>query len=290
VQRVAEYKSQPTEDSMQKVKEPVPESWPAKGLLTLENVDMRYREGLPLALKGVSFNVLPGEKVGIVGRTGSGKSSLILSCFRMVSPCGGVISLDARDTARVPLHDLRSRLGVIPQDSWLFSGTIRSNLDVYGKHTDAELWEVLRLVHLGGQAQGWQHGLDHEVKEKGENLSMGTAQLICLARVLLKRPQILFMDEATASVDAETDKFVQETIRKPGVLPDKCSIVTIAHRLHTVIDYDRIVLLAQGCVVEDGHPGKLLEKKDGAFTALVESTGPASSRELKRRPGGLLLV
>lgn len=198
------------------------------------------------------------------------------------------MSIDGRDLARVPLEDLRRRLGVIPQDSWLFSGTVRSNLDVYGKHTDRELWDVLRQVELEGQARAWKDGLDHEVKEKGENLSMGTAQLLCLARVLLKRPSLLFMDEATASVDAETDKLVQDTIRKPGVLPSNCSIVTIAHRLHTVIDYDRIVLLSKGRVVEDGHPAKLLENESGEFTTLVESTGAASSRELRRRCRGAI--
>jgi len=283
VQRVAEYKDQPTEDSAQEFKDEVPKSWPARGILRLEGVDMRYQPSLPLTLQNVTFGVNPGEKVGIVGRTGSGKSSIILTCFRMVNCCGGQITLDGRDTQRVPLQELRSRLGVIPQDSWLFSGTVRSNLDVYGVYSDEEIWRVLSLVQLAGQAKGWTDGLNHEVKEKGENLSMGTAQLLCLARVLLKRPKLLFMDEATASVDAETDKLVQETIRKDGVLPPDCSIVTVAHRLHTVIDYDRIVVLGEGRVLEDAHPAKLLEDEDGHFNKLVESTGKASSRELRRR-------
>merc|ERR1711970_496456 len=173
---------------------------------------MRYRVDLPLTLKGVSISVKPGEKVGIVGRTGSGKSSVILSCFRMVDIDGdnaGSISLDGFDIRDVALPVLRRKLGVIPQDSWLFSGTIRSNLDVYSEHSDDELWRVLQLVELEAQAKAWEGGLEHEVKEKGENLSAGTAQLLCLARVLLKRPKVLFMDEATASVDSMTDKLVQ---------------------------------------------------------------------------------
>jgi len=283
VQRVAEYRDQPTEDSKQAIKEDVPASWPSKGLLSLDSVDMRYQESLPLALKCVSFDVAPGEKVGIVGRTGSGKSSIILTCFRMVDCCGGTLSIDGRDISRVRLQELRGRLGVIPQDSWLFSGTIRQNLDMYGRYSDEEIWNVLKIVQLESAAKAWPSGLDHEVKEKGDNLSKGTAQLLCLARVLLKRPKLLFMDEATASVDAETDKLVQETIRKDGVLPHDCAIVTIAHRLHSVIDYDRIVVLAEGRVLEDAHPAELLANDDGAFTKLVESTDKASSRELRRR-------
>jgi len=244
---------------------------------------MRYQPHLPPALKDVSLEVQPGEKLGIVGRTGSGKSSVILACFRMVEASGGALTLDGWALSSVPLLALRCRMGVIPQDSWLFSGTIRSNLDVHGKHSDAELWEVLRLVTLERQAKSWELGLEHEVKEKGENLSAGSVQLLCLARVLLKRPQVLFMDEATASVDSETDQIVQETIRRPGVLPQGCSIITVAHRLHTVIDYDRIAVLSQGEVVESGNPLDLLDKVGGFLAEFVQDMGETQGRELRRR-------
>eukprot|EP00930_Biecheleria_cincta_P038807 TRINITY_DN26675_c0_g2_i1.p2 TRINITY_DN26675_c0_g2~~TRINITY_DN26675_c0_g2_i1.p2 ORF type:complete len:481 (+),score=91.27 TRINITY_DN26675_c0_g2_i1:1885-3327(+) len=283
VQRVAEYKSLPTEDSSHSVREKCPEGWPSKGNLDLQEVQMRYAEGGDLVLKGVSFEVKSGERVGIVGRTGSGKSSVLLTCFRMVEAASGSIRIDGCDITRTTLQHLRHSLGVIPQDSWLFSGSIRSNLDVYGNHTDEELWTVLRHSHLEAQVKTLEGGLDHEVREKGENLSAGTSQLLCLARVLLKRPMLLFMDEATASVDSESDALVQETLRKPGVLPDGCSIVTIAHRLHTIIDYDKIVVLSHGSVVEAGPPAQLLEIEAGHFSEFVKSTGESAAKELRRR-------
>lgn len=283
VQRVAEYKDLPIEGSQPGavLEEPSP-CWPQHGALSLDKVEMRYQPHLPPALKGVSLEVKPGEKLGIVGRTGSGKSSVILACFRMVEADGGALTLDGQSLSSVPLPALRSRLGVIPQDSWLFSGTIRTNLDVYGRHSDEELWEVLRLVTLEHQAKSWELGLEQEVKEKGENFSAGTVQLLCLARVLLKRPKVLFMDEATASVDSETDRIVQETIRRKGVLPEGCSIITVAHRLHTVIDYDRIAVLSHGEVVENGNPLQLLNKKGGFLADLVEDMGETAGRELRR--------
>lgn len=283
VQRIAEYKDTPTEDAQQLRKEPVPASWPQNGSLKLEGVDMRYQEHLPLALRGINLEVRPGEKVGIVGRTGSGKSSIVLTCFRMIECSAGKVTLDGVDMGAAPLSEARGRLGVIPQDSWLFSGTIRSNLDVWKQKTDEQLWTVLRHAQLEAQIKGLDGGLDHEVREKGENLSAGTAQLLCLARVLIKEPKVLFMDEATASVDTETDKLVQETIRKKGVLPASCSIITVAHRLQTVIDYDRIVVLAEGCIIEEGSPDKLLEDESSHLSALVRSTGAAGARELRRR-------
>jgi ABC-type multidrug transport system fused ATPase/permease subunit len=283
VQRMVEYKDQPIEDAKQARREAVSSSWPEQGLLKLTDADMRYAEDLPLALKKINLEVKPGEKVGIVGRTGSGKSSIVLTCFRLIDCCSGKVELDQQDLAAAPLAEVRSRLGVIPQDSWLFSGTVRSNLDVWSQKSDEEIWTALRHAQLDGQIQALEGGLNHEVKEKGENLSAGTAQLLCLARVLLKEPKLLFMDEATASVDTETDKLVQETIRKDGVLPAGCSIVTVAHRLHTVIDYDRIIVLSEGSIVEEGAPDKLLEDESGYLSALVADTGKGACRELKRR-------
>lgn len=284
VQRIAEYKDLPVEGLCRGVAlEEPPQSWPQRGALSLDNVEMRYQPHLPPALKCLSLEVQPGEKLGIVGRTGSGKSSVILTCFRMVEATAGSLTLDGRPLSTVPLSTLRGRLGVIPQDSWLFSGTIRSNLDVYGKHSDEQLWEVLRLVTLEKQSKSWELGLEHEVREKGENLSAGSAQLLCLARVLLKQPQVLFMDEATASVDSETDRIVQETIRRPGVLPQGCSVITVAHRLHTVIDYDRIAVLSHGEVAESGNPAELLSREGGLLAELVQDMGETAGQELRRR-------
>jgi len=170
--------------------------------------------------------------------------------------------------------------GVIPQDSWMFSGTIKSNLDVYGQYSDEQMMEVLRMVRLEDQIKGWENGLDHEIKEKGENLSVGTAQLLCLARVLLKRPKVLFMDEATASVDVETDLLVQETIREQF---RDCTIVTVAHRLHTIIDFDKVLCMQAGNVMDYGPPHELLQKEDSLLTSLVKDMGPSAEKELRSR-------
>lgn len=175
---------------------------------------------------------------------------------------------------------IRSRLGIIPQDSWLFSGSLRSNLNVDGAYTDEQIIEALSLVQLDRMLNSLEGGLDAEVSEKGSNFSAGQVQLVCLARVLLKRPSMVFMDEATASVDLRTDAFVQETIRTQ--LHD-CSILTIAHRLLTVIDYDRIVVMDAGCVAEFGTPHSLLQQQTGLFSALVSATGAASEAELRER-------
>jgi len=187
-QRLAEWKDLPTEHSHQRVFEPLPDAWPAEGTLRLENVEMRYQEGLPLALKGVSLDVRPGMKVGIVGRTGSGKSSTVLTCFRMVDVAGGAVYINNMNLATLP-KSFRQRLGVMPQDSYLFTGTVRSNLDMRNQHTDEELWEAISQAKLDNVAKDWWLGLDHEVQEKGSNLSAGTCQLLCLARVLLQRSQ-----------------------------------------------------------------------------------------------------
>jgi len=282
-QRIAEYATQATEDTPHLARlEAPPASWPQQGTLHLQKLEMRYRPDLPLVLKGIEIEVKPGERVGIVGRTGSGKSSLLLSCFRMIECAGGSVVIDGQDIAKVPVETLRGRLGVIPQDAWLFSGSLRSNLDYAGLRTDEEIWEMLRVAHVADQVKSWPEGLDLEIQEKGENLSQGTSQLLCLARVLLKKPQLLFMDEATASVDSETDLFVQKAIREPGALLPDCSVVTIAHRLHTVIDYDRIVVLDKGIIVESGAPSTLANS-GGFLSRLVDDCGEAGASELRRR-------
>eukprot|EP00300_Choanocystis_sp_HF-7_P031235 c40430_g1_i1.p1 GENE.c40430_g1_i1~~c40430_g1_i1.p1 ORF type:complete len:697 (+),score=203.27 c40430_g1_i1:197-2092(+) len=260
----------------------VPESWPSKGAIVFKDVSMVYRVNLPPVLKLVSFSINAGEKVGVVGRTGAGKSSLIQVMFRIVEPSGGSITIDGLDTRNVSLRDLRSRLGMIPQDPFLFSGTIRSNLDIMGQYSDEEIWHAVKMVDLEKAIREFKAGLDHLVTEKGDNFSAGTVQLLCLARVLLKKPKVIFMDEATASVDLETDNLVQKTIRSSF---SDCTIVTIAHRLNTVIDYDKILVMDQGRVVEFGSPAQLLRDSGGFFSNLVAQTGKNSAQELRARAG-----
>lgn len=258
-------------------------SWPIRGTLELRNVVLRYSPDLPPVLKGVDLKVRHGERVGIVGRTGAGKSSVLLAIFRMASTTGNII-IDGVDIAapgaRVPRRLVRARLGMIPQDSWLFSGTIRSNLDVGGEYSDEDIMGALRMAHLDDLIGSLEGGLGHEVKEKGENFSAGQVQLLCLARVLLKKPTIVFMDEATASVDLKTDALVQSTIR--SALTD-CTIITIAHRLATIIDFDKIAVLDGGVVAECAPPHELLQNASGLFSALVDATGEASAAELRER-------
>lgn len=261
----------------------VPLDWPKAGTLSLRHVTLRYSEDMPAVLKGVSVDVAHGERVGIVGRTGAGKSSLLLAVFRM-APTEGSIRIGGLEVAgaqcQVPRRLLRSRLGMIPQDSYLFSGTIRSNLDVEGIYPDEELRRVLRLAHLEQMVDALDGGLEAEVKEKGDNFSAGQVQLLCLARVLLKQPTLVFMDEATASVDLKTDALVQATIRETLT---QCTIVTIAHRLATIIDFDRVVVMDAGRVAELGAPHELLQNRKGHLTKLVEATGAASAAELRER-------
>jgi len=260
----------------------VPPDWPARGTLELKDVHLRYAEGEPAVLSGISFKVKHGERIGFVGRTGAGKSSVLLAIFRMAPTTGSIHigGLDvSSDETTVSRRLLRSRLGMIPQDSYLFSGTIRSNLDVKGTYSDAALERVLELVHLDEMVGALPDGLDAEVKEKGDNFSTGQVQLLCLARVLLKNPTIVFMDEATASVDLKTDALVQQTIRSTL---SECTIVTIAHRLATIIDFDKIAVLDAGKIVEFGPPHELL-LREGTFASLVAATGPASAAELRAR-------
>jgi len=272
----------PPEHALSQKTSPGLDEWkPAAGAIELTNVSMRYAEHLPMVLRQVNFKIEAGSKVGVVGRTGAGKSSLVLAVLRMMElEAGSLIEIDGQDLAELPVRALRRALGLIPQDTFMFSGTVRSNLCVDADHTDDELWRVLKQVNLQHVVEGLDDGLDHKVEEKGANLSAGTVQLVCLARVLLKNPRVIFMDEATASVDLATDTLVQSTIREAFA---DCTIVTVAHRLNTVIDFDRIAVLDQGSVVEYDTPRNLLMLKDGHFTKLVESTGADSAAALQSR-------
>eukprot|EP00914_Ancora_sagittata_P027230 GHVO01053318.1.p1 GENE.GHVO01053318.1~~GHVO01053318.1.p1 ORF type:complete len:230 (+),score=33.05 GHVO01053318.1:28-690(+) len=210
------------------------------------------------------------EKVGIVGRTGAGKSSVFLGLLRLVEPDGGRISLDGVDVTTVGLEELRRKFAIIPQDPVLFSGSLRFNLDPFGEHTDQEVWKALERAHLRYFIEsGLPGGLDGIVEENGRNFSMGQRQLICLGRALLRNARILLLDEATSAVDPMTDQLIQNTIR---VEFKNSTIVTIAHRIDTIIDYDRIVVLQNGLVAENGKP-EALYNVGGLFRSLCEESG-----------------
>ncbi|XP_030626403.1 canalicular multispecific organic anion transporter 1 isoform X2 [Chanos chanos] len=246
-----------------------PDDWPSEGKLRFEDYKVRYRPELDLVLNGITCDIDSSEKIGIVGRTGAGKSSLTNCLFRIIEAAEGRILIDGVDIAKLGLHDLRSRLTIIPQDPVLFSGTLRLNLDPFERFSDADIWRVLELSHLKDFVSGLAAGLQHEVSEGGENLSVGQRQLLCLARALLRKSRILILDEATAAVDLETDNLIQTTIRKEF---SHCTVLTIAHRLNTILDSSRVMVLDAGRIVEFDSPSALLEKQ-GYFYALVRDAG-----------------
>nr|CAD7196531.1 unnamed protein product [Timema douglasi] len=241
---------------------PMPD-WPSKGTIKFQNVNLRYREGLPNVLEGININIRAGEKIGIIGRTGSGKSSLVTALFRLVELSGGKIKIDGEDISGISLQHLRSKLAVIPQDPVLFTGTIRSNLDPFRAYKDEEIWAVLEKTRLKDRVTSETGQLDCVV---GDNLSMGERQLLCLARALLKNTKILVLDEATAAVDPETEVIVQTTIQQEF---SHCTVLTIAHRLSTVTSSDRILVMDRGQVVELGTPANLLSNPDSQFSRML---------------------
>ncbi|KAM6997810.1 ATP-binding cassette sub-family C member 2 isoform 2-T2 [Tautogolabrus adspersus] len=246
-----------------------PKKWPEEGRVKFENFKVRYRPGLDLVLHGISCDIKSTEKIGIVGRTGAGKSSLTNCLFRTIEAAEGRILLDDIDISTIGLHDLRNSLTIIPQDPVLFSGTLRMNLDPFDRFSDDDIWRVLELSHLKEYVAGLQEGLQHEVSEGGENLSVGQRQLLCLARALLRKSRILILDEATAAVDLETDDLIQNTIRNEF---SHCTVLTIAHRLHSIMDSSRVMVLDAGRIVEFDSPSNLLEKK-GHFYAMAKDAG-----------------
>ncbi|NWU49610.1 MRP1 protein, partial [Dromas ardeola] len=268
IERVCEYAKMDKEKPWITSRRP-PVGWPDRGIIEFVNYKAQYRTDLGLALNDVSFQTQSKEKVGIVGRTGAGKSTLTNCLFRVLEGSEGKIIIDGVDISTIGLHDLRGSLNIIPQDPVLFSGTVQSNLDPLGKHSDLELWEVLELCDLKDFVQSLPKKLLHEISEGGENLSVGQRQLVCLARVLLRKTKILVLDEATASVDMETDNSVQSTIKKEF---HNCTILTIAHRLHTVMDSERVLVLDAGRILEYDTPQNLLQGK-GAFSEMVAEAG-----------------
>ncbi|CAN8003961.1 unnamed protein product [Ixodes hexagonus] len=246
-----------------------PPHWPGSGAISFKSYSTRYRDGLNLVLKDVDIDVSPGEKIGIVGRTGAGKSTFALSLFRIIEAAAGKIFVDDVDIAALGLHDLRSKITIIPQDPILFRGTLRFNLDPAGEHDTEELWSALDRSHLGDVFRD-DGGLDFEVAEDGCNLSLGQRQLVCLARAVLRKTKILVLDEATASVDMRTELLVQQTLRD---VMRGCTVLTIAHRLHTVLTSDRVVVMNQGRIVEVARPSELLADTTSAFCAMACEAG-----------------
>lgn len=255
-----------------------PSDWPSAGTVVFDRLQARYREDMPLVLKGVNLTVKGGDKVGVVGRTGSGKSTLVQVLFRIVEPSAGTILIDGIDITTIGLSDLRLHLSIIPQEPTLFDGNVRTNLDPLGVYKDEEIWEALDKCQLGDVIRAEEKKLDTTVAENGENWSVGQRQLFCLGRALLKRSRILVLDEATASVDTKTDTIIQRTIKENF---GRSTVVSVAHRIPTVIDSDKVLVLEQGEVAEYDSPAKLLEKRSSMFSKLVaeysaRSTGMAS--------------
>ncbi|CAJ2668412.1 unnamed protein product [Trifolium pratense] len=253
---------------------PAPE-WPSEGKIELHNLHIQYNPAAPMVLKGVTCVFQGHNKIGIVGRTGSGKSTLVHALFRVVEPIEGRIMIDGLNISKIGLHDLRSRLGIIPQEPTLFLGTVRTNLDPLEEQTDEQLWEVLRKCHLAEIVNQDPRLLDAPVAENGENWSVGQRQLVCLARLLLKKRRILVLDEATASIDTETDSLIQKTIREET---SGCTVITVAHRIPTVIDNDMVLVLNEGRILEYDNPARLLRDQSSSFSKLVSEFSRRSSQ------------
>ncbi|DBA72204.1 TPA: hypothetical protein ACH3X2_010602 [Trebouxia sp. C0005] len=267
VERMVEYTSQPTEGSSQKSAWPPPRDWPHAGGIVIDNLQVRYREDLDLVLKGLSLSIKPREKIGIVGRTGCGKSTLMSTLFRIVEPTGGRVVIDGHDLAQVPLHQLRTKLALVSQDPVVFSGTVRDNLDPFGAcEGDPAIWSALRQTGMANTVSNLQGGLDAVLGEAGSNLSSGQRQLLCMARALLRKAKVLVLDEATSNVDTASDALIQETVR--AAFAD-CTVLTIAHRLHSILDSDRILVLEDGRVKEFDTPESLLQDPNGTYYAMM---------------------
>lgn len=276
VERVLEY-TKVEREPQRELKAPLPKDWPGSGKLEFRNLSLRYACDQPAVLKNLNVQIFPGEKVGIVGRTGAGKSSIIVALFQLY-PTEGQILIDDVDMAEIPLDILRSKISIIPQEPVLFSGTMRKNLDPFDEYSDDVLWKSLEQVELKDVVAELPSGLSSNVTEGGANFSVGQRQLVCLARAIIRNNKILVLDEATANVDPHTDALIQKTIRKQFA---DFTVLTIAHRLHTIMDSHKILVMNAGSAVEFGHPHSLLQTENGYFSRMVEITGRTTSKNLR---------
>ena len=270
VERMREYASVKNEAPAEVPDSPSPPKWPSRGEVRFSNYSTKYREGLDLVLRDIDCTIRPKEKVGVVGRTGAGKSSLTLALFRIIEPEAGTILIDDVNIMTLGLRDLRSHLTIIPQDPVLFAGTLRENLDPFDEVSDNRIWAALGSVHLRDYVAGLSLKLEHRIAQGGENLSVGQRQLVCLGRALLRKSKVLVLDEATAAVDVETDDLIQKTIREEF---RECTIITIAHRINTIMDSDRILVLDQGKIAEFDTPEALLGRPASLFYSLAKQSG-----------------
>ena len=275
-----------------------PASWPSQGKIDLDGLSIHYGDPKQLVLKAVKASIGARQKIGVVGRTGAGKSSLMNALFRLLEAADGGIKIDAselpggEDIGDVGIHELRSKLAIIPQEPVLFSGTLRFNLDPFGEYAtgstaeeklktqDAALWAVLGTVHLAEAMRKKEGGLDHDVKEYGSNFSQGEKQVLCLARALLRKPRILVLDEATSSVDWDTDRLIQKTVRAQF---SETTCLIIAHRLNTIIDVDRVMVLADGELQEFDSPANLLKRPGSYFASMVNEYGEEVAAKLTQQ-------
>ncbi|KAJ3309499.1 hypothetical protein HDV04_005991 [Boothiomyces sp. JEL0838] len=281
VERLSYYCDQlPMEATFHSPNDPDRSKWPSFGAISVNNITMAYpsRPDLPV-LKNISFEVKPGENIGIIGRTGSGKSSLMTALFRIVELSEGAISIDGVDISTIGLEALRKSIQIIPQEPVLFTGTIRDNLDVESLYQDDDIWKVLEMIGLKEYVSSLSDKLDSAVAENGENLSVGQRQLICLGRAILLKPRILIMDEATASVDAEADKLIQLSIKTHF---KDTTVLSIAHRLNTIADFDRVLVLENGVKKEYDSPHILLSNPNTLFSQLADATGPTNAATLRQ--------
>lgn len=270
VARIKEYSELPEEPPRESPPDRRPPAdWPQAGEIDFKQVSLRYSEDEDPVLKKLTFKIKPGEKVGIVGRTGAGKSSIIAVLFRLTEPEGS-IHIDGIETKSIGLHELRKKLSIIPQEPVLFNGTIRRNLDPFGDFDDQKIWKALEQVKLSELVRSLPGNLESELNEGGSNFSVGERQLICLARAVLRQNKIIILDEATANVDPNTDKFIQRTISESFT---NCTRLTIAHRLNTIMDSDRVLVMDAGQVKEFNAPHLLLQNENGLFSTMVNNTG-----------------
>nr|XP_055061801.1 LOW QUALITY PROTEIN: ATP-binding cassette sub-family C member 12 [Misgurnus anguillicaudatus] len=267
VERLLEYITICVSEGPRTIKDAnIPKSWPQEGSITFKNYSMRYRENTPIVLNKLNINIKAQEKVGIVGRTGSGKSSLGVALFRLAEAAEGTIVIDDMDVSKMGLKDLRSKLSVIPQDPVLFIGTVRYNLDPFNNYKDEQLWQALEKTYMKDTIAKLPEKLESPVVENGENFSVGERQLMCMARALLRNSKIILLDEATASIDSETDSMIQKTIRDAF---QHCTVLTIAHRINTVLESDRILVMDQGKAVEFDRPQDLIHRPNSLFASLL---------------------